>query len=112
MQLLEIGVDGYLSCLVHAEIQMEMVLYGRSVEHGLVFTGTWRTHIAKEESAWCKVGQDVPMEYAATVSVNPCTALRMLDDFVDLKAGQLRKFDAGIAGQENLIILQCHGFQV
>lgn len=51
--------------------------------------GTWRTHIAEEESAWCKVGQDVPMEYAATVSVNPCTALRMLDDFVDLKAGDI-----------------------
>lgn len=60
------------------------------VTNYLVLTGTWRTHIAKEESAWCKVGQDVPMEYAATVSVNPCTALRMLDDFVDLKAGQLR----------------------
>jgi trans-2-enoyl-CoA reductase len=29
------------------------------------------------------------MEYAATVSVNPCTALRMLDDFVDLKAGDV-----------------------
>lgn len=48
--------------------------------------GTWRTHIAGEESAWCKVPQDVPKEYAATVSVNPCTALRMLEDFVDLQS--------------------------
>jgi NADPH:quinone reductase-like Zn-dependent oxidoreductase len=31
------------------------------------------------------------MEYAATVSVNPCTALRMLKDFVDLEAGQHHK---------------------
>lgn len=51
--------------------------------------GTWRTHIAKEESAWSKIGQDIPMEYAATVSVNPCTALRMLKDFVDLEAGDV-----------------------
>lgn len=53
-----------------------------------MLTGTWATHIAKEEGAWCKVGQDVPLEYAATISVNPCTALRMLTDFVDLEAGQ------------------------
>lgn len=52
----------------------------------LVLIGTWRTHIAKEESAWCKVGQNIPVEYAATVSVNPCTAL--LEDFADLQAGQ------------------------
>jgi len=51
--------------------------------------GTWRTHIAGEESAWCKVPQDVPKEYAATVSVNPCTALRMLEDFVDLQSGDV-----------------------
>lgn len=51
--------------------------------------GTWATHIAKEEGAWCKVGQDVPLEYAATISVNPCTALRMLTDFVDLEAGDV-----------------------
>ena len=30
---------------------------------------------------------EVPMEYAATVTVNPLTALRMLEDFVSLKAG-------------------------
>jgi hypothetical protein len=50
-------------------------------------TGTWRTYIAKEESAWCLVAKDVPEKYAATVSVNPCTALRMLQDIVDLKPG-------------------------
>lgn len=50
-------------------------------------SGTWRTHIVGEESVWCKVPQDVPKEYAATVSVNPCTALRMLEDFVDLHSG-------------------------
>jgi trans-2-enoyl-CoA reductase len=51
--------------------------------------GTWQTYCVKEESAWCKVPKDVPAEYAATVSVNPSTALRMLEDFVSLKAGDV-----------------------
>lgn len=29
------------------------------------------------------------MEYAATITVNPFTALRMLEDFVDLKSGSV-----------------------
>ncbi|KAK3118173.1 hypothetical protein QOZ80_9BG0695310 [Eleusine coracana subsp. coracana] len=49
--------------------------------------GTWQTYIVKHESAWHKVRSDVPMEYAATITVNPLTALRMLQDFVQLKPG-------------------------
>ena len=41
----------------------------------------------KPEDAWHKVRGDVPMEYAATVTVNPLTALRMLHDFVELNPG-------------------------
>lgn len=52
-------------------------------------SGTWQTYCVKEESAWCKVPKDVPAEYAATISVNPSTALRMLEDFVSLKAGDV-----------------------
>eukprot|EP00249_Psilotum_nudum_P017092 c26153_g1_i1 orf=132-1229(+) len=48
--------------------------------------GTWRNYIVKEEDAWCKVRNDIPIEYAATVSVNPCTAFRMLEDIVALGA--------------------------
>jgi mitochondrial enoyl-[acyl-carrier protein] reductase / trans-2-enoyl-CoA reductase len=50
-------------------------------------TGTWQTYIVKHESVWHKVCSDVPMEYAATVTVNPLTALRMLQDFVKLYPG-------------------------
>lgn len=49
--------------------------------------GTWQTYIVKEESFWHKISKDVPMEYAATVTVNPLTALRMLEDFVKLTSG-------------------------
>ncbi|XP_057954780.1 enoyl-[acyl-carrier-protein] reductase, mitochondrial [Malania oleifera] len=49
--------------------------------------GTWQTYIVKEESVWHKINKDIPMEYAATVTVNPLTALRMLEDFVNLNSG-------------------------
>lgn len=41
----------------------------------------------KDQSVWHKIDKEVPMEYAATVTVNPLTALRMLEDFVSLKPG-------------------------
>lgn len=41
----------------------------------------------KEETVWHKIDKDVPMEYAATINVNPLTALRMLEDFVKLSPG-------------------------
>ncbi|WOK95523.1 hypothetical protein Cni_G04230 [Canna indica] len=49
--------------------------------------GTWQTYVVKEETVWHKIDKSVPMEYAATVSVNPLTALRMLEDFVKLNPG-------------------------
>ncbi|KAJ7530002.1 hypothetical protein O6H91_15G074700 [Diphasiastrum complanatum] len=51
--------------------------------------GTWCTHAVGAEGTWCKVQSDVPMEYAATVTVNPCTALRMMKDFVPLEEGDV-----------------------
>ncbi|XP_038979999.1 enoyl-[acyl-carrier-protein] reductase, mitochondrial [Phoenix dactylifera] len=50
--------------------------------------GTWQTYIVKEESVWHKINKNVPMEYAATITVNPLTALRMLEDFVKLNSGE------------------------
>ncbi|KAF0889679.1 hypothetical protein E2562_030157 [Oryza meyeriana var. granulata] len=46
--------------------------------------GTWQTYIVKPATAWHRVRADVPPHYAATVTVNPLTALRMLRDFVNL----------------------------
>lgn len=34
-----------------------------------------------------KVANDIPVEYAATMAVNPCTAYRMLRDFENLRPG-------------------------
>lgn len=43
--------------------------------------------MVKEQSAWHKVDKGTPVEYAATVFINPLTALKMLEDFVDLNGG-------------------------
>lgn len=43
---------------------------------------------AKEEQV-VKVPSDIPYEYAATISVAPATAFRLLEDFVSLKAGDV-----------------------
>lgn len=64
--------------------------------------GTWQTYIVKERNVWHKIEKDVPKEYAATVTVNPLTALRMLEDFVQLNAG-----DAIVQNGATSIVGQC-----
>ncbi|CAN4119018.1 unnamed protein product [Withania somnifera] len=50
--------------------------------------GGWQTYIVEEESLLHKVDKSTPIEYASTVSVNPVSALRMLNEFVTLKPGE------------------------
>ncbi|KAG9453859.1 hypothetical protein H6P81_006763 [Aristolochia fimbriata] len=64
--------------------------------------GTWQNYIVKEESVWHKVIKDVPMEYAATVTVNPLTSLRLLEDFVKFNPG-----DAVVQNGATSIVGQC-----
>lgn len=49
--------------------------------------GTWRSHAIYEENDLLKVPKEIPFTEAATITVNPCTAYRMLKDFVQLKSG-------------------------
>ncbi|XP_078538648.1 enoyl-[acyl-carrier-protein] reductase, mitochondrial [Lissotriton helveticus] len=49
--------------------------------------GTWRTEMVAAEDLLLKVPKDLPVESAATLSVNPCTAYRMLLDFETLRPG-------------------------
>lgn len=65
-------------------------------------SGTWQTYVVKEQSVWHSVNKSTPMEYAATVIVNPLTVLRMLEDFVGLKSG-----DAIVQNGATTIVGQC-----
>lgn len=49
--------------------------------------GTWRSHAVDEEAQFRKIDNRIAPEMAATISVNPCTAYRMLKDFETLKEG-------------------------
>ncbi|XP_024233682.1 enoyl-[acyl-carrier-protein] reductase, mitochondrial isoform X1 [Oncorhynchus tshawytscha] len=49
--------------------------------------GTWRTEAVCEADDLLQVPKDISLLGAATIGVNPCTAYRMLQDFVTLKPG-------------------------
>ncbi|XP_043388153.1 enoyl-[acyl-carrier-protein] reductase, mitochondrial isoform X7 [Chelonia mydas] len=49
--------------------------------------GTWRTDAVFSEESLVKLPRDIPLLCAATLSVNPCTAYRMLADFETLGPG-------------------------
>ena len=49
--------------------------------------GTWRSHFFASQSHLQKVSKSLPIHFAAMLLVNPCTAYRMLQDFVPLKVG-------------------------
>nr|KAF6506510.1 mitochondrial trans-2-enoyl-CoA reductase [Rousettus aegyptiacus] len=50
-------------------------------------SGTWRTEAVFSEEALIRIPSDIPLHTAATLSVNPCTAYRMLMDFEQLQPG-------------------------
>ncbi|KAL9980556.1 hypothetical protein ACROYT_G009158 [Oculina patagonica] len=49
--------------------------------------GSWCRHLVVLEHQVLKIPAGLPVEAAATVSVNPCTAFRLLKDFEDLQPG-------------------------
>ena len=51
--------------------------------------GTWRTELRAEEDDLIRVPSDIGVASAATISVNPGTAYRMLKDFEDLHPGDV-----------------------
>ncbi|KAK4764647.1 hypothetical protein SAY86_025737 [Trapa natans] len=65
-------------------------------------SGMWQTYVVKDQSMWHKVDKDTPIEYAATITVNPLSALRILEDFVTLKQG-----DTVVQNGSTSIVGQC-----
>ncbi|XP_044758881.1 enoyl-[acyl-carrier-protein] reductase, mitochondrial [Coccinella septempunctata] len=49
--------------------------------------GTWRTHMSLSKEDVLKIPKELGIIEAATLTVNPCTAYRMLKDFESLKPG-------------------------
>jgi trans-2-enoyl-CoA reductase len=51
--------------------------------------GTWTERNLVSADALDPVSKDIPVEYAATLAVNPATAYRLLADFAQLKKGDV-----------------------
>lgn len=49
--------------------------------------GTWRSHLILPSDKLLRVPKNLGLVEAATLTVNPCTAYRMLRDFINLKPG-------------------------
>jgi len=49
--------------------------------------GTWSSHLIAPSNILFKVSEKIPLEYAACLSINPCTAYRLLSDFENLSEG-------------------------
>ena len=47
--------------------------------------GTWRSHAINNESSFVKIPNNLNKHACATLMVNPCTAFRLLNDFIHLK---------------------------
>ena len=68
-------------CYVHVCACVYMCMYLCSYE------GTWRATVVESSENFIRINPNVPMNFAATVQVNPPTAYRMLKDFVHLSPG-------------------------
>ncbi|OWA50079.1 Trans-2-enoyl-CoA reductase, mitochondrial [Hypsibius exemplaris] len=65
------------------------VQVGDHVVPGIAAIGAWRTHSIVPAADVLKIAADLPLIEAATLTVNPCTAYRMVYDFVDLAEGDV-----------------------
>ncbi|KAK6474154.1 enoyl-[acyl-carrier-protein] reductase [Huso huso] len=66
--------------------------------------GTWRTEAVLSEGTLAAVPSGVPLLCAASLSVNPCTAFRMLSDFESLQPGDCVIQNAANSGVGQAVI--------
>uniref|UniRef100_A0A2P2HWQ7 Enoyl-[acyl-carrier-protein] reductase, mitochondrial n=1 Tax=Hirondellea gigas TaxID=1518452 RepID=A0A2P2HWQ7_9CRUS len=69
--------------------------------------GTWRSHAIGTHDEFTKLPKGMDAAAAATLSVNPTTAYRMLKDFVKLEKGDLVIQNAGNSGVGRAVIQLC-----
>ncbi|CAD5117286.1 unnamed protein product [Dimorphilus gyrociliatus] len=71
------------------ETKSQNLKVGDWVIPALAGSGTWRSHAVFNEKDAIKIDNSLPLESAATLSVNPCTAYRMLMDFERIDEGDV-----------------------
>lgn len=66
--------------------------------------GTWRKYATAFEENFLKVPRDISPIHASMLSVNPCTAYRMLSDFAQLNPGDVILQNGGNSGVGQCVI--------
>ena len=97
------GMEGVFQVLDHRASD-EQVRPGDWVIPKLPIWGKWRSHGIVSINDLIKIPSDIGVESAATLSVNPCTAYRMLQDFVTLEKGDTVIQNGGNSGVGQAVI--------
>ncbi|XP_053209409.1 enoyl-[acyl-carrier-protein] reductase, mitochondrial-like [Panonychus citri] len=74
--------------------------------------GTWRSHAIAAENDWMPIDNDLELEAAAQITVNPPTAYRMLHDYVKLKQGDCVLQNGANSAVGLLVIQMCKAMGV
>lgn len=69
--------------------------------------GTWRTHAIYKPEDLLKISKEVGTVEASMMNVNPCTAYRMLKDFIHLKPGDTVIQNGGNSAVGLIVIQLC-----
>lgn len=80
------GNEGVAEVLAVAPNVSSLAVGDWVIPHGLGW-GTWRSHGVWPSQSFIKVAKDIGVAAAASLSVNPSSALRMLRDFTALAPG-------------------------
>ncbi|CAL8113652.1 unnamed protein product [Orchesella dallaii] len=72
--------------------------------------GTWQAYVLGNNSDFIKIPSNIPLASAATISVNPCTAYRMLKDFESLNPGDCVIQNGGNSAVGQAVIQLCKEF--
>ncbi|XP_037825007.1 enoyl-[acyl-carrier-protein] reductase, mitochondrial [Lucilia sericata] len=73
--------------IVEVGADVKSLSKGQRVVPYVTGIGTWTTHAVFSEEQLMPVSNKIGLAEAATITVNPCTAYRMLKDFVKLSPG-------------------------
>lgn len=97
------GNEGVFQVLDHRASD-EQVRPGDWVIPKMLDWGKWRSHGIVSINDLIKIPSEIGIEAAATLSVNPCTAYRLLKDFVPLEKGDTVIQNGGNSGVGQAVI--------
>lgn len=86
-QLPAIGGNEMVGIVTETGTNVSSMKPGDHVIAGEPGLGTWRQTLVCHKDKLLPVPSSLPLHLAATLMVNPATAYRMINDFVDLKEG-------------------------